>query len=384
MSSKNRVTAMSLQVSMESRAAYAQASWSEKAGLFVWPSCSGPTLTPEERTLFTKYKPSGVVLFRRSLKSLAQARALCDEIRSLTRAPHQPAGSLIAIDEEGGRVFRLPPPFPRNQPAAELSSLESEDTLRSQVLLQAATARSIGVGCLLAPVADVLTRADNPAIGDRAFSSDPDVVARCCDVVVEELEAAGLLGCLKHFPGHGDTDTDSHKGFATSHVELSTLRQREWIPFARIIRDRKIPLIMTAHVVCTQLDPARPATLSRDVLQTYLREELKFSGLILSDDLRMNAISEFYGVQKAVTAAAVDEGQNSDDVADDGFLKSASVDALNAGCDVLLSCQSIVRELTILDTIKQVLISNASQTDWPEKGARIIEVLGERQTRLTE
>jgi beta-N-acetylhexosaminidase len=373
---------MTLQVPKEFKADYEQANWEQRAGLFVWPSLAGTVLSDEERRLLSLYKPSGVVLFRRSLKSLSQARELCEEISLLTSAPHQPRGAVIAIDEEGGRVFRLPPPFPRNSPASEFAHDESEDSLRSQVILQASVARSIGVSCMLAPVADVLTRPDNPAIGDRAFSSDPSVVIRCCSVVVSEIAAAGLMSCLKHFPGHGDTETDSHKGFATTQVDLDTMRQREWVPFRQLVNDCGVPLIMTAHVVCSQLDPAYPATLSSIILQKHLRDELSFSGLILSDDLRMNAISEHYGVKKTVTAAAVDDGQNSDDVEDDSFLKIASVDALRAGCDILLSCQSIVREQTALEAVKEALISESGEPRFAEKGMRIISLLKKRVTRL--
>ncbi len=373
---------MTLQVPNGFKADYEQTNWEQRAGLFVWPSCAGPVLTDDERRLLSLYKPSGVVLFRRSLKTLFQARALCSEISELTKAPHQPLGAIIAIDEEGGRVFRLPPPFPRNHPASEFAHPDSEESLRSQIILQAAAARAIGVSCMLAPVADVLTRPENPAIGDRSFSSDPSVVSERCSVVVNEIAAAGLMSCLKHFPGHGDTETDSHRGFATTHVDLETMRTREWIPFRQVINGCGVPLIMTAHVVCSQLDSSKPATLSPIILQKFLRDELKFSGLILSDDLRMNAISDYYGVTKTVTAAAVDDGQNSDDVEDDSFLKIASVDALRAGCDILLSCQSIVREQTALEAVKEALMNESGESLFTEKGMRIIAVLKERMTQL--
>ncbi|MEY4064357.1 MAG: hypothetical protein RIR26_565 [Pseudomonadota bacterium] len=343
----------------------------QRAGLFVWPSLAGATVSPEERELLMLYKPSGVVLFRRSLLNLAQARALCAEIHSLTRAPHQPRGAIVAIDEEGGRVYRLPSPFPRNEPASSFADPSREAALRSQVMLQSSAARAIGVDCLLAPVADILTRPDNPAIGDRAFSSDADVVAERAIVVAEEIQAAGLLSCAKHFPGHGHTATDSHKGFATTDVDLDTLRQREWKPFLSLIRRADVRLMMTAHVLCTAIDPVRPATLSPRILNEFLRGELGFEGLILSDDLRMNAISDYYGVKKKVTAAIEDAGQNSDDVSDDSFLRQASCDALDAGCDVLLSCQSIVREKTVLDAVMNHLDARARDPLWVQKAARV-------------
>lgn len=347
----------------------------QRAGLFVWPSLAGAEPTEEEESLLKLYKPSGVVLFRRSMKTLAQTRDLCDRIRVLTRADHQPDGAVIAIDEEGGRVYRMPAPFPRIEPAGAFSAAEREADLRSQVLLQAGAARAVGINCLLAPVADVLTRPENPAIGDRSFSSEAQTVARCAAIVCEEIHRAGLFSCAKHFPGHGHTESDSHKGFATTDVALSTLREREWLPFRLLIEHSKIPMIMTAHVICQALDPSRPATLSPLILQNYLRGELGFEGLILSDDLRMNAISDFYGVAKKVTAAIVDEGQNSVDVSDDSFLRQASCDALEAGCDILLSCQSVVREKTVLQAVGQLMDSKANTEWFANKAARVLSIL---------
>jgi len=363
---------MTLQHGRVGSAPLAKFSREQRAGLFVWPSLSGPELTDRERELLELYKPSGVVLFRRSMQSLVQTRKLCSEIHQLTAADHQRQGAVIAIDEEGGRVYRLPAPFPRNEPAAAFATPEREAALRSQVILQAATARTIGVDCLLAPVLDVLTRADNPAIGDRSFSSEPATVARCARAVVEEIHAAGLFSCAKHFPGHGHTSTDSHKGFATTDVPLETLRMREWLPFVDLMTNPGLDFIMTAHVVCTALDSGRPATLSAKILKHHLRDELGFKGLILSDDLRMNAISDYYGVQKAVTAAIVDEGQTSHDVSDDSFLRQASCDALDAGCDVLLSCQSIEREVTVLEAVAQFLETRLDNIEWSEKAERVV------------
>ncbi|NBW80924.1 hypothetical protein EBR21_04140 [bacterium] len=363
---------------INSIAALEKLSLEQQAGLFVWPSLAGPEISPEEKNLLGLYKPSGIVLFRRSLKTLAQTRKLCAEIHELTKADHQPLGAVIAIDEEGGRVYRMPAPFPRVEPAAAFSSPEREDDLRSQVILQTATAKALGIDCLIAPVVDVLTRADNPAIGDRSFSPEAETVARCAQVVSEEIRRAGLLSCAKHFPGHGHTDSDSHKGFATTDVTLDVLRSREWMPFRKLIDAGSIPMIMTAHVICKSIEIHGPATLSATLLKEHLRKELNFDGLILSDDLRMNAISDHYCVAKKVTAAIVDDGQNPDDVSDDSFLRSASCDALEAGCDVLLSCQSIVREKTVLEAVREHLLRHGIQR-WNEKLDRIERLLLNRR-----
>jgi beta-N-acetylhexosaminidase len=328
-----------------------------QSGYFLWPSLSGPEITPEEAELLRKYQPTGVILFRRNLTSLAQAKRLCDTLHSVANEVQRPFPLLIAIDEEGGRVWRLPPPYHRGTPALELADKADDEAIRSQVIHQAAVATSLGIRVLLSPVADVLTEPSNPVMGDRCWGRTADLVTRNALLVWETLESMNAIGSAKHFPGHGNTTTDSHKGFARSDVSLDTLREREWMPFRALI-DAKIPIVMTAHVLVPALDPERPATLSPKVLKKFLREEMGFKGIIMSDDLRMNAIAEHYNVKREQDSSISDNiASTKADVETDAFLKAASMDSLNAGCDILLSCQSIIKE----DLIFGHLAANLSQ-----------------------
>jgi beta-N-acetylhexosaminidase len=346
-----------------------------RAGMFLWPSLSGTDISQEEEALFLKYQPSGVILFRRNFTSLAQAKHLCDKLHKLAAQCDRLFPLMIAIDEEGGRVSRLPQPFIRGKSVLELIDGNDLEGLESQVVHQAAVSSGLGIRVILAPVTDILTEPNNPVMGDRCFGRTPEEVSNNALLVWKTLRSMGVWGSAKHFPGHGNTTTDSHKGFARSDVSLDTLRKREWKPFKALI-DAHIPIVMTAHVLVPALDAERPATLSHTVLQKYLREEMGFDGVIMSDDLRMNAIAEHYKINRQQESDVIDDIVLSAETnTNDSFLRMASMDALSAGCDILLSCQSIVKEDIILSNLsaqisKQDVFARISK----EKAQRIIRV----------
>ncbi|MBX9703642.1 MAG: hypothetical protein K2X39_05770, partial [Silvanigrellaceae bacterium] len=308
----------------------------------------------------TLYKPLGVILFKRSFQSLEQARNLIQEIRQLCSRPQGKyfIRPVIAIDEEGGRVSRLPSPFPRGESAMSFANRNDFVGLKNQVLHQIFVAKALGVNCILAPVADILTQDNNPALGDRCFGNDAQTVSQCALLVAQTLAAEGMLACAKHFPGHGNTTKDTHKEFATSLVTLETLQTREWIPFQNLIA-MHIPMIMTGHLLLPHLDPTLPATLSHTILNNYLRKQLGFQGLILSDDLRMNAIADFYNVQKNVESSITEQVVSTKNGRDsDCYLPFAALDSLRAGCDIILSCLSIDKEKIIYESFIKEMKTN--------------------------
>jgi beta-N-acetylhexosaminidase len=326
----------------------------QQAGFFLWPSLAGGKPTVQEKRLFQKIKPSGCVLFKRNLLSFQQSRSLVSRLKALCSRPQDAyqMPCVVAIDEEGGRVSRLPPPFPRGKPAFEFSQNQDLEGLQSQVLLQAFTAKGLGINCLLSPVADILTEPSNVAIGDRSFGTLASTVAKYACVVNRILLEEGLFSCAKHFPGHGNTTTDTHQELSVSEVGLKELRQREWLPFRRLIQEG-VSFVMAAHVKLPLLDAQNPASLSPFLLGKKLRKDLKFKGLILSDDLRMNAIAQHFRQKKAFEIS-VTEGQlnaflGSEE--EDAYLCFAALEALEAGCDIILSCQSIVSEENIARSI---------------------------------
>ncbi|APJ03836.1 glycoside hydrolase family 3 N-terminal domain-containing protein [Silvanigrella aquatica] len=330
----------------------------EQAGFFLWPSFSSGELTLEEIKLLNKIKPSGCILFKRNMQNLAQSRSLikkikknCSQKKSSFSMPF-----ITSIDEEGGRVSRLPPPFIRGKPALEFVDQNDFQGLEGQLLHQIFVAKSLGINCLLSPVADILSEPSNPVIGDRCFGRDAETVSLFSLFVNDILLKEKIYSCAKHFPGHGNTKTDSHKELSISDVSLEQLKKREWVPFQNLIH-HNVPFIITAHVIIPSLDKNNPATLSKTILTKYLRNELKFQGLIISDDLRMNALAEHYKSKRNVESSITEESPVSQSE-EDSYLKKACIDALNAGCDILLSCQSISRELKIAEAIADKMRHN--------------------------
>jgi beta-N-acetylhexosaminidase len=323
-----------------------------RAGLFVWPSLAGPELLPAEKEILLRYRPSGVVLFRRNLPSLSQGRALVKNLRALL------PGVVIAIDEEGGRVARLPWPVPRGLPALQMGESKKLEWVRDQALLQGFVSKGLGIDCIFAPVADILTCENNPVMADRCYGRTADEVQIAIEIIVKEWENLGIKSCPKHFPGHGNTHQDSHFGFAQSDVSLETLRDREWLPFQKAFASGS-RLCMTGHILIPHVDPVFPATLSEKILKGHLRAELGFQGLIVSDDLRMNAIAHHYGVYAHVPSSAIvkDIGGFAGKV-QSGYLDRAACDALAAGCDILLSCQSVILEEEVLMGVAKELSTN--------------------------
>jgi beta-N-acetylhexosaminidase len=227
--------------------------------------------------------------------------------------------ALIAIDQEGGRVQRVRAPAtvwpPMYAHEALPASVDATALAEEVGLAMGRELRALGLDIDFAPVLDVHTNPENPVIGDRAFSSDPELVAARALAFARGLHAAGILACGKHFPGHGDTVTDSHLDLPRIDHDMARLLRVELLPFAQAAA-AKLPMIMTAHVIFAALDATRPATLSRRVITELLRERVHYRGVIVSDDLDMAAIAEHVGVEAAAPAA------------------------IRAGCDVLLLCQN--------------------------------------------
>ena len=359
----------------------------QQAGFFLWPSLAGDKLTNEEIHLLKEIKPSGIIFFKRNLSSMEQAKDLIVQIRNCIENKKEPFFKplVTSIDEEGGRVSRLPIANIRGKSALEFANNHDKDGLKQQILNQCTAAKQIGINCLLAPVADILTEPKNTVMGDRCFGYDAHTVSEYVTLVNRAILNEKLLSCAKHFPGHGNTLTDSHKEFSVSNVTLDALKNREWLPFKKLISEG-IPFIMAAHVLLPQVDANNPATLSYKILTSHLKEELGFKGLILSDDLRMNAIALHYKVTKAQESSITEEigpaaspmGSPRDDNGqqDDEYLKQASIDALNAGCDILLSCQSIEKEFIIAQSIAVKLRDDKNfREKMLEKAWRIYSVL---------
>jgi beta-N-acetylhexosaminidase len=282
-------------------------------GQLLIGSFTGSSIPVELRSLANEFGLGGVTLFGRlgNIESPGQVAELSFDVRQLGR--DLPAW--VGIDQEGGRVARLRRPFTEWPPMAVLGRSDDPALARKFAAALAAELSAVGISLDYAPVLDVHTNPKNPVIGDRALGEKPETVARLGRVIIEELQKAGVAACGKHFPGHGDTATDSHLELPIVEHPPDRLRAVEFVPFKAAIEAQAV-FIMTAHVLVTSIDEERPATLSRRIVTGILRDELGYTGLIASDDLEMKAISNSY------TAG------------------DAAVAAIAAGCDAILMCGS--------------------------------------------
>jgi beta-N-acetylhexosaminidase len=282
-------------------------------GQLLIGSLPGPTVTAEFRSLAREFDLGGAILFGRNVDAPEQVAELAAEIEALGRS----APAWVSIDQEGGRVARLKEPFTRWPPMAVLGRSKSTALAERFGRALARELRAVGITLDYAPVLDVHTNPKNPVIGDRALAEKADEVARLGSAIIRALQDEGVAACGKHFPGHGDTTTDSHLELPLVEHPPDRLRAVEFEPFRAAVRER-VAFIMTAHVLVPALDEERPATLSSAIVQRILRAELGYEGVILSDDLEMKAISS----RVAVPAAAVQ--------------------AIQAGCDGVLVCSGDV------------------------------------------
>ena len=279
--------------------------------------CAGHRLTEDERAFFAKARPWGFILFRRNIDTPEQLRALTEDLRACVGDPDAP----ILIDQEGGRVQRMGPPHWPKYPPGDAYLKAANDPMRARELarrgarLMAHDLRDVGITVDLLPVLDVPVPGAHDIVGDRAYGRDPQTVALLGRAAAEGLLAGGVLPCLKHMPGHGRAFADSHRDLPTVHADFETLDGWDFAPF-KALSDR--PMAMTAHIVFTASDRKRPAPQSKKAVRT-MREHLGFTGLLLTDDLSMQALS--------------------------GSLGERADMSLKAGCDVVLHCNGDLAEM---------------------------------------
>lgn len=280
--------------------------------------CSGPRLTVEEAELFAAERPAGLILFGRNCVDPSQLRSLVNAFREVVDDPC----ALVLVDQEGGRVARLKPPhWHAMPPAAVFGRMAKADFVEAAAALQLASAitaaellqAGISVNC--APVLDLPVDGADPVIGDRGFAQDPGLVSRLGRVAADALLDSGVLPVIKHIPGHGRAPVDSHKTLPRVDADLETLCNSDILPF-RAVADA--PFAMTAHVVYEALDGTRPATHSRTVIEELVRGVIGFEGVLLSDDIAMEALN--------------------------GSGPERASKALDAGCDLVLHCTGVIGE----------------------------------------
>ncbi len=286
-------------------------------GAFI-SGCEGTSLTSQEVAFFERTNPWGLILFKRNVDNRDQIARLTSHFRQITGRANAP----VLIDQEGGRVQRMGPPNWRKFPAADkYSILYDRDPLKALKLARLVTRLmakdlfdvGINVDCL--PVLDVPQPGSHQIIGDRAYGVTPERVSILARAAVTGLMEGGVLGIIKHIPGHGRAMADSHKALPVVDTAFQELLHGDFLPFAALA---DIPMAMTAHVVYNAIDPENPATMSQTLISKLIRQQFGYDGLLMTDDLSMHALTGDFAERAAM--------------------------AISAGCDITLHCNGNIAE----------------------------------------
>ena len=323
----------------------------DAVGQLLMVGFQGTELSREFLDWLQECRPGGVILFSRNLVDPEQVARLTNALQA--HAPDSPL--LIAIDEEGGCVSRLPQGFTTFPAASRIAECRSPDVAYEVAEVTAQELQAVGINMNLAPVLDVNSNPDNPIIGDRAYGTQPERVCTYGMAVMQGLEDNGIIPCGKHFPGHGDTMTDSHHALPVVEADRARLDAVELEPFRRAIH-RGLPAIMTAHVCYPALDAEAPATLSRPILSDLLRNELGFEGVTLTDDMEMRAILDHQSIGEA------------------------SVRALQAGADMVVICHKQERQQEVVAVIEQAFA--CGELSWERLTASVARLRALKEKRL--
>ena len=279
---------------------------------------SGPSLTPDERTFFRDAAPAGYILFKRNCIDRTQMRALTNDLRALCGRDNVP----ILIDQEGGRVSRMQPPEWPAFPAGaafdtlyDIAPISAMEAARVNAKAIALTLAEVGINVDCLPLLDVRNEATHPAIGDRSLGRDPMRVASLGRHVIDGLREGGVVGIVKHMPGQGRAVVDSHHDLPIVDATEDELAA-DLEPFQRL---NTAPMGMTGHIMFPVWDPERCVTMSPAIIEMIIRRRIGFDGLLMSDDLDMNALS--------------------------GDVSSRALRCVDAGCDIALNCWGRMDEM---------------------------------------
>lgn len=303
----------------------------EKIGQLLIVGFEGTTIDNNTRYLIENLKVGGVILFQRNIKNIDQVVDLTNGLKDINKNNKAPL--FISTDEEGGNISRLPEGYKKLPNAKQIGDLDDLDFSFKFGELLGIRLKSLGINLNYGPVMDINSNPSNPVIGNRAFGNKSKIVTRNGIGVLKGIKSVNVIPSIKHFPGHGDTDMDSHVNLPIINKSLEDIKKLELIPFQRSIEEG-IDMVMVAHILFPEIDKNYPSTMSENIINKLLREELGYDGVVISDDLTMGAITKNYS------------------------LEDASLKFLEAGGDIILICHGIDNPSKIVEYIKEAVEKN--------------------------
>ena len=308
----------------------------EKIGQLITVGIDGYSLDDNAKDLIQSKKVGGIILFKNNVNDSNQLLQLINSIKETNSTNKIPI--FISVDEEGGRVNRFPKEI-KALPSNKIVGNKNDSNLAYDIGKDIGYAlSSFGYNMDFAPVLDINSNPNNTVIGDRAFSSDKNIVANLGANEIKGFKSSNVICVAKHFPGHGDTDTDSHYLLPIINKTIEQLQELEFVPFKKAIEE-KVPAIMVSHILLPNVDNTNPASMSKVIITDILRKDLKFDGVVVSDDMTMGAITNDYDISEAC------------------------IKAINAGTDLLLVCHGYDNEVKVINSIKEAVNNKTISMD---------------------
>lgn len=318
----------------------------EKIGQMIITGFNGSEYNDDMDRLINEYKVGGVILFARNIED-------SNQMIDLTRALQENNNNLplfISIDEEGGRVSRLPDDVEKFPSAFTIGLINDQQTAYENGKEIGYTLKRLGINLDYAPVLDIYSNENNTVIGDRAFSTEESIVSTMGIATMEGIEDSDIIPVVKHFPGHGDTEVDSHYGLPIVYKTLEELRNFEFIPFVKAI-ESGCDVIMVSHIILNEVDSSNPASLSKIVISDLLRKDMGFDKVVITDDMSMGAITSIMSIEEAC------------------------IKSIEAGCDILLLGNAYEEIEQVINSIKLKLYNGEISEEQINKSVkRILEL----------
>lgn len=302
----------------------------EKIGQMVIVGFDGYAVNDAIRAMIRNYHVGGIILYSYNVQNSNQLLALVNTLKRVNAINGIPL--FISVDEEGGRVSRMPAELKKFPANAVIGSKNNGDLSYRIGKVIAEEIKAFGFNMDFAPVLDINSNPDNPVIGDRSFGPNPQIVSKLGVQTMKGIQAEGVIPVVKHFPGHGDTSVDSHVGLPVVNYDLNRLKSFELVPFAEAVKNGA-DAVMVAHILLNKIDPANPSSLSKAVITDILRGQLNFNGVVISDDMTMGAIVKNYD------------------------LANAAVKSINAGGDIVLVSRGYDNEVKVMDALKNAVLN---------------------------